>query len=275
MKLQTLFCAVIAIVLWTHTAEAAGVLIFGGTGNTGSRIAKILVNRGDQVAVFVRPTSNRARLDGYDVQFVVGDVTQPNTVERAFAEVQPDVVVSVMQSRRGEPSPHGEPEIRLVATAERIGADQFVYLSSVAAGPDTPAQRVRYPDINFDLFADTVERKGLVEQALKDGAIAQTIIRTGSILVEFGREPPPGTGRAYMTEDQDVMGAVTYDDLAVLMARCIGNTACYGKTYHVLDDTLWPEYNHWRCRRFAQTGDLDAECDHLRPINGFQVMPRQ
>ena len=71
------------------------------------------------------------------------------------------------------------------------------------------------------------------------------------------------------------MGPITYDDLAILMTRCVGNSACYGKSYHATDDTLWPEYNHWRCRRFATTGDLDAECDHLRPIKGFPVMPRQ
>ncbi len=90
---------------------------------------------------------------------------------------------------------------------------------------------------------------------------------------EFGREPPPGTGRAYLTENHDRVGAVTYDDLAVLMTRCIGNAACQGKIYSATDDTLSPEYNHWRCRRFAQTRDLDAECDHLRPIDGFPVMP--
>lgn len=256
------------------SSQADGVLIFGGTGNTGSRIAKILAGQGQDVHVFVRPTSNRARLEGYDISFHVGDVNDPATVEAAFQAAEPETVVAVMQSRFGQPSPHGEPEINILRFAEQVGAKHYIYLSSVGAGPDTPGQRARYPDINFDRFAAGLALKGDVERALMASDIAWTIVRSGSILVEFGREPPPGTGRGYFTEDQDVTGAITYDDLAILMARCVGVQGCHGKVYHATDDTLGPEYNHWRCRRFATTGDLDAECDHLRPIDGFPAIPR-
>lgn len=265
------WCLAVVLLSCSSAAKADDLLIFGGTGHTGSRITKHLVERGFPVSVFVRPTSSRARLEGLAVNFVVGDVTDARSVEAAFERVQPDIVIAVLQSRRGQPSPHGEPEVALVRWAERVGAKQFIYLSSVGAGPDTLAQRARYPDINFDRFAAGLELKHQAEQALLASSVAHTIIRSGSILVEFGREPPPGTGRGYFTEDQDVMGAITYDDLALLMSRCVGLAACFDKIYHTTDDTLGPEYNHWRCRRFAKTRDLDAECDHLRPIDNPAV----
>jgi uncharacterized protein YbjT (DUF2867 family) len=269
VRLLTVMC----VLSFIGTAAAESVLVFGATGHTGSRIVKHLVTAGHDVTAFVRPTSSRTRLTGYDATYAVGDVTEPATVEAAFEHAKPDVVVAVMQSRRGQPSPHGEPEVRLVKLAEKYDADQFIYLSSVGAGPDTPEQRALYPDINFDLFAAGLAEKGRVEKALRDSQVAFTIIRSGSILVEFGREPPPGTGRGYLTEDESVTGPITYDDLAILMARCVASSGCYGKTYHATDDTLWPEYNHWRCRRFAPSDQMDAACDHLRPI-GQEVRER-
>ena len=247
-------------------AQAESVLVFGATGHTGSRISKILAAEGHQVTAFVRPSSKRERLTGVDLQYALGDVLDFESVEAAFEQSKPDVVVAVLQSRRGQPSPHGEPEVAIVKLAEQSGVSQFIYLSSVGAGPDTVAQRTRYPDINFDLFAEGLE-KARVETALRSSTLNYTIIRSGSILVEFGREPPPGIGRGYFTENQDVTGPITYDDLAILMTRCVGTSGCYGKIYHATDDTLWPEYSHWRCRRFAPLAELGPACDHLRPIS--------
>lgn len=251
--------------LFAVSAHAESVLIFGSTGHTGSRITKILHDQGHAVTAFVRPSSNRERLGGLDVKYAVGDVLEPDTVVAAFEKSKPEIVIAVMQSRPTG-SPHGDPEVALVELAEQSGSAQFIYLSSVGAGPDTEAQRTRYPDINFDIFAAGLAEKAKVERALMESSLSYTIIRSGSILVEFGRPPPPGTGRGYFTEDEDVTGPITYDDLAILMARCAGSSGCNNKIYHATDDTLGPEYNHWRCRRFAARGNLAAACDHLRPI---------
>lgn len=261
-------CGLLLIVLGglgaPFDASAANVLIFGGTGNTGSRVAKELIALDHRVTVFARPMSDRSRLAGFDVDFVVGDVHQRETVAAALDEAKPEVVIAAMQSRRDQ-SPHGDPEIELIALAAEAQVEQFIYLGSVGTGPDTEAQRNRYPDINYDRFSAVLAEKGRVERFLVSSSLKHTIIRTGAVLVEFGREPPPATGRAYLTEDQDRMGAVTYDDLAALIVRCVDRQACFGKIYHVMDDTLGPEYSHWRCRRFA-SGDLGAACDHLRPL---------
>ena len=56
-------------------------LVTGGTGFVGRRLVAALAARGDAVRCLVRPTSNRAVLDGVPrVEFVVGDLTQADTL---------------------------------------------------------------------------------------------------------------------------------------------------------------------------------------------------
>jgi uncharacterized protein YbjT (DUF2867 family) len=61
-----------------------GVLIIGGAGNTGSAVAKLLVERGDHVTVFVRTTTDRSRLEGLSVEYVVGDAMKADEVAAAL-----------------------------------------------------------------------------------------------------------------------------------------------------------------------------------------------
>ncbi len=60
-------------------------LITGATGFLGSRLARQLVDRGDDVVALVRATSDRRRLDGLSVDVAEGDVTDADSVRRALA----------------------------------------------------------------------------------------------------------------------------------------------------------------------------------------------
>lgn len=47
-----------------NAAESeSDILVFGGTGQLRARIVRLLLEDGHDVAVFVRPTSDRSRLD--------------------------------------------------------------------------------------------------------------------------------------------------------------------------------------------------------------------
>jgi uncharacterized protein YbjT (DUF2867 family) len=61
-----------------------GVLVFGGTGQLGAEIVERLVAGGEKVTVFVRPTSDRARLAGMVVEYSVGDMLNEADVASAF-----------------------------------------------------------------------------------------------------------------------------------------------------------------------------------------------
>jgi nucleoside-diphosphate-sugar epimerase len=58
------------------------VLVTGATGFVGSHLVRTLGQRGDRCRCLMRPTSDRAKLDGIpNLEFVEGDITEPDTLE--------------------------------------------------------------------------------------------------------------------------------------------------------------------------------------------------
>jgi dihydroflavonol-4-reductase len=63
-------------------------LVTGATGFIGSHVAHLLVGRGDEVVVTVRPRSPLEQLDGLDVRQVRADILDRRAVRRAMAGVE-------------------------------------------------------------------------------------------------------------------------------------------------------------------------------------------
>src|SRR6201995_5374692 len=63
-------------------------LVTGATGFIGSHVARLLVGRGDEVVVTVRPWSSLERLAGLDVRQVRADILDRRAVRRAIASVE-------------------------------------------------------------------------------------------------------------------------------------------------------------------------------------------
>jgi nucleoside-diphosphate-sugar epimerase len=65
------------------------VLVTGGSGFTGSWLVKQLCEKGYDVRTLVRDKKKgMAVLDGYDVEFIEGDITDENTVEKAVKNTE-------------------------------------------------------------------------------------------------------------------------------------------------------------------------------------------
>ena len=56
----------------SHAGNENRVLVFGGTGQLGSAVVRELVAAGHPVTVFVRPASDRSRLEGLKLDYVSG-----------------------------------------------------------------------------------------------------------------------------------------------------------------------------------------------------------
>ena len=121
------------------------VLVTGATGFLGSHVARRLAERGDEVRVLVRSSSDRSRLDGLDLDYAIGDVTDQASVERAVEGT--DLVfhcAAVVEFGPKDPSFMASINVGgtrhvLDAAAERdILA---VYVSSLAALGETPADQ--------------------------------------------------------------------------------------------------------------------------------------
>ncbi len=129
-------------------AAPARVLVTGATGFLGSHVARRFAERGDDVRVLVRTTSDRSRLDGLEVEEVIGDVTDQASVERAVADM--DLVVhcaAMVEFGPRDPTFMASVNVggtRHVLDAAAARSTPTVYVSSLAAlgatPPDEPPQ---------------------------------------------------------------------------------------------------------------------------------------
>ena len=213
-----------------HTAEPGGVIVFGGSGRTGAMIVDLLLAKGEPVTVFVRPTSDRSRLEGRDVSIAVGDAMSADDVEAAIAAAKPRVVINTIGGRGTQMSFWDTIQMNMTASAKKHGAKELIFLSSVGTGDSamayTPEARERTKDSMAERFR--------AEEDMKASGLDYVIIRTGII----APEGTPATGKAKFTEDRMVLSPITRSDLARLTVDCMGNPECRNKTYASMDDTL-------------------------------------
>lgn len=111
------------------------LLLCGGTGDLGGRIARRLTDRGTPFRALVRPTSETSGLGG--AELAVGDLTDPASLDRALAGVRTVVTTanSVSRAVAGERGSSVDAVDRLgnaalIAAAERAGVERFVYVSA-------------------------------------------------------------------------------------------------------------------------------------------------
>ena len=200
------------------------ILVVGGTGRIGSEIVKVLEQRGKNVRVFARTTSDRKRLQGLDISYVIGNVLTENDVAQALEQQKYDAVISSLAKVRQEPNPHAVGGQHLTKWAKKNEVKHFILISSLGAGPNPV--HTKYKEI--------LQAKGVAEAALTSSGIDYTIIRTGIIL--YGEEP--ATGKAQLILDQNVLGTITRKDLAQLTAECVLNNQCINQIYNAVDCSL-------------------------------------
>ena len=112
-------------------------LVTGATGFVGSHVAQMLVERGEQVRVLVRPQSSLRVIEGLPLEKVSGDLRDAQSLDRAVEGV--DRVFHVAADYRlGAPNPQEIYDANvagtrnLLETASRAGVQRIVVTSSVA-----------------------------------------------------------------------------------------------------------------------------------------------
>ena len=195
------------------------ILVFGGTRGTGLEAIKLLVARGDQVTVMLRPTSDRSGLEPLDVNIVEGNALDRADIEAAFAAAKPDAVINSLGGKRDEPRPDLEGTISIVDAAEAAGVRRIVMVTAVGAGDSADALS---PNA-WKFLGPVIELKTQAEDRLTGSKLDYTILRPG------GMASDPATGTAIRTEDHSVMGMINRADLGRLVVECLGHI------YHATD----------------------------------------
>jgi uncharacterized protein YbjT (DUF2867 family) len=220
----------------TEAARSQRVLVLGGTGQLGAQVVRELSADGHKVTVLARPNSDRKRLEGLDVAYVLGDVTVDADVKNVFQGRRFDVVVSALRVMDGDIKFYEKALTPVAKYAKKNRVKQIIHHGAVGAG----ANRAKFPTLGWERVPGLYDRladQGVGEEILRNSRIAYTIIRNARIY--------PGetaaTGKAELTEDDSVLTPMTRADLALFTKQCVLNKACYNKTYHVRDMSLtWP-----------------------------------
>jgi dihydroflavonol-4-reductase len=112
-------------------------LVTGATGFLGNHVARALSERGENVRVLLRPSSNVRALEGLMVERQAGDLRDAASLDRALAGVKR--VFHVAADYRlwaREPREIYESNVtgtqNLLEAARRAGVEKFVYTSTVA-----------------------------------------------------------------------------------------------------------------------------------------------
>ncbi len=177
--------------LLSHASLAAGVMVFGGSGRLGSEVVSDLLAKGEEVVVFVRPTSDRSRLAGMDVTYVVGDLLDSASVKSAFESHDIDAVINTVALRTGETSPYVEGERNIDAATKGKGLKHMILFSATGAGDS----KAPIPPQFYEQFRRTYEDRGAAEGIIRASGTPYTFVRLGTV------HDKPETGTATMVED--------------------------------------------------------------------------
>jgi dihydroflavonol-4-reductase len=112
-------------------------LVTGASGFLGSHVARQLAVRGDEVRVLLRPSSQNRAIADLSLEYVTGDLRDPNSLDRAVAgvsrvfHVAADYRLWARHSQEIYDSNLGGTK-NLLEAAKRAGVQQFIYTSTVA-----------------------------------------------------------------------------------------------------------------------------------------------
>jgi NADH dehydrogenase len=148
------------------------LLLTGATGNVGSRLLPLLLERGEDVRCLVRDP-RRLGARRVDVQIALGDLADladPHTLRQSLRGV--DTVVHLAATIRDQPPRrleelNGLATVRLLQAAERAVVRRFVFFSALDAGA---AQRTRF------FRAKWVAERAVETSSLETSVFAPSIV---------------------------------------------------------------------------------------------------
>jgi dihydroflavonol-4-reductase len=181
-------------------------LVTGASGFVGAAVVRALLERGETVRAFVRPTSDLANLAGLEVEIARGDLTDPPSLDRALAGVR-HVFHVAAEYRLWHPRPrvlyaaNVEGTSNVLRAAARAGVERVCYTSSVATlgrerdgRPADEATPARLEDMighykRSKFLAEEVARRSAAEEGV------DVVIVTPSTPVGPRDVKPTPTGR--------------------------------------------------------------------------------
>ncbi len=221
-----------------YASPGGPIIVFGGNRATGLDIVKMLRERGEDVTVAVRATSNIDELKALGARTVVADALDAASVQAAFASGRYTLTVSTLGTSRGENArrPDYIGNRNVIDAAKANGVQRVVFVTVIGTGNSYEAA----PRPARRFLKEVIAMKGQAEDHLRASGVPYTIIRPG------GLNDLKSTGTAVLADDPLAFSYIARRDVALLTVAAIGDPATANKTYNAYDPSrrvLWKQFN--------------------------------
>ena len=188
------------------------ILITGGTGNVGSELVRLLLERGAEIRLLARDPG-KVRVEGAEV--VGGDLSKPETLAPALAGVDHAFLLSSYL-----PDQYAL-HANLIEVSRRLGGIHIVEMCAIGTTHDSPIALLR----RFARAEDLLKASGLDWTILEPHMFMQNLLGSaGTIAADGVFYSCTGDGR---------MAAVDTRDIAAVAAVALTEPGHAGKTYVV------------------------------------------
>lgn len=148
------------------------VTIFGGTGRTGSLIASMMADKGENVTVATRKMNKVQTSASSSIRYMLGDITHENGMKELLAGSKG--IIIVVESSESSTSPyspknvHYQGMLNIINTIQNLRLDLKIVLISQIY--------ITRPDA-YSEMKEVIQWRGKAEQELRKSGIPYTIVR--------------------------------------------------------------------------------------------------
>jgi uncharacterized protein YbjT (DUF2867 family) len=202
------------------------VVVAGGHGKVALILERLLSERGDSVAGFIRNPDHAADLQAAGAQALVVDLEQASVDEVASHLQGTDAVVFAAGAGPGSGAARKETvdrdaAILLADAAEAAKVSRYVMISGIGADANAP-------HTGDEVFTAYLRAKGAADDNVRArGALNTTIVRPGHLTDE------PGTGRVQVA-DRTLRGSIPREDVAAVLLAVLDTPSTAGQTFEVV-----------------------------------------
>lgn len=215
------------------------VLVTGATGLLGSNVAAELVERGYEVRVLTRKTSNTISIADLPVENYVGDITQPESVRQAVRGCQVVIHAAANTSQWGaEMNKHNAVNVlgtkHVLEAVQALDVERFIYVSTantLAPGsleqPGDENGAFSYQELSTRYIDTKYQAEQMVLQAVTEQGTPAVIVNPTFIIGARDAKPSSGKMILFYLQNQLIASPpggknyVPVQDAAVAVANAI------------------------------------------------------
>lgn len=194
------------------------ILVTGATGRAGANVVQELVAQNMPVRALVRNAEKAAQLAAQGIETIVGDLSDPASIERALVGVERIVLIS------SNAPDMAELQANVITCAKQRGdVRQIVKLSGGSyVGPNASVD----VGVKHWQVEEQLAQSGVPYTVIRANLFLQTIMQLVHVpLMQFGvLVAPMGEAR---------FAAIDARDVAAALVGALSNEACLGKTLYV------------------------------------------